>query len=213
MALIHAKDLVHEPYQPVNDQGVTFKFDRSNLTLQMLDNADHWFYEIDLERCTDSAHLLDAILQIADKNSSLFSAAVIGDLIRALEDVAGEVFGTNLQGLYCPFGQGRRVDWRAAVDPNAPGDYWRLTHEQRKLLQSWIKRTLVPAARADLLTSYTWKHRFEGSDEGFYLTNGAFKGAMRAAGYQPTKKTAREINWRFKVKLIRKLSEKERTRV
>lgn len=115
MSLVHAANLVNEPYQLVNTQGVTFEFNRKSLTLEMRDRNGAWFYEIDLERCTDSARLLDALLQVASKRHPLFSAAVIGDLIGVLEDVAGEVFGTNLQGLYCPFGEGRQVDWRRAA--------------------------------------------------------------------------------------------------
>ena len=47
-------------------------------------------------------------------------------------------------------------------------------------------------------TSYGIKHDFE--REGFYLTNGQFKGAMLAAGYDPEK--ANELNWTFKIKPV-----------
>jgi len=206
--VIHASELTYQPYQPVNSQGVTFRFDPSNLTVGMFDKHGNWFYEIDLERARNSAELLDWILQVALKRVPQFSPAVVGDLICALEDTAYEVFGTNLQGIYCPHGHDRTVDWRAS-QPNNPQAYHRLSRQQREALQAWITTTFAPGTRAHPLTSYTWKHRFEGSESGFYLTNGAFKGAMLAAGYQPTKQTAKDINWRFRVKLIRQLTEKE----
>jgi hypothetical protein len=76
-------------------------------------------------------------------------------------------------------------------------------------LREWIAMTFAPARRANPLTSYAWKHRFEGSEKGFYVTNDQFKAAMLAAGYKPTKGTADDLNWRFKVKLTRRLSRDE----
>jgi hypothetical protein len=115
MKLVHFSELKYERHQPANSQGVTFKLNRSNLTLGLFKHG-HWYYEIDLERCRNSSELLDWILQVATKdNPDFFTPTITGDLIAALEDTAYEVFGTNLQGLYCPFGQGRAVDWKAAL--------------------------------------------------------------------------------------------------
>lgn len=111
--LIRADQLpAHMPRKPTNTAGVTFKFNRKVLSLEMLDSYGNCYYDIDLEWCTDSAGLLDYILQIALKSHPLFAPAVVGDLICALEDAAFEHFGTNLQGLYCPCGESRKVDWR-----------------------------------------------------------------------------------------------------
>lgn len=111
--LIRADQLpAHEPRKPTNTAGVTFRFNRKALSLEMLDKYGSCYYDIDLECCTDSAGLLDYILQIALKSHPMFAPAVVGDLICALEDAAFENFGTNLQGLYCPFGKSQKVDWR-----------------------------------------------------------------------------------------------------
>lgn len=113
MKLIRADQLsAHKPRKPTNTAGVTFKFNRKVLSLEMLDKHGNCYYDIDLERCGDSAGLLDYILQIAFKSHPLFTPAIVGDLICALEDAAFQHFGANLQGLYCPMGQSRKVDWR-----------------------------------------------------------------------------------------------------
>lgn len=93
----------------------------------------------------------------------------------------------------------------AKLPVNQPTDYGRLSDKEQKLLGEWIQRTFLPAKRAyPHMTSYGWKHRFEESEKGFYVTNGQFKGAMLAAGFQPTKATANDMNWRFRVKLVRR---------
>lgn len=100
----------------------------------------------------------------------------------------------------------RRENRRLAkASLNLPDDYATLKYPQQRYLQLWIRRTFTPCGRVHRLSSYALKHYFE-NDGGFYVTNGAFKGAMLAAGFQPTKATASDINWRFKLKLIRDLS-------
>lgn len=101
-------------------------------------------------------------------------------------------------------------------DPNDPCDYQRLSQIERAELQNWIGEVFQPAtrvirARGYRETSYGWKHCFEGSEKGFYITNGMFKGAMLEAGYEPVKRT--DFNWRFRIKLNRKLTEYERNAV
>ena|SRR5688572_11941394 len=89
-----------------------------------------------------------------------------------------------------------------------PAEYDKLNPDQQRQLQIWISRTFAPSNRVSThrnllrapLTSYSWKYLFE-KDGGFYITNGAFKGAMLAAGYPPTE--AKNVNWRFKIKLKR----------
>lgn len=83
---------------------------------------------------------------------------------------------------------------KAASDPsNSPDHFDSLTDEQKAQLRKWIidKMTLRIKDR----TSYGLKHLFEASAGGFYVTNGQFKGAMLAAGYEPIDAT--ELNWRF----------------
>lgn len=96
-----------------------------------------------------------------------------------------------------------------------PSRYEQLTAEEQATLQAWIAYMIVPAQKVyDRYTSYALKGFFERSRpvmaprngvkgfldlgyEGFYITNGQFKGAMLAAGYQPA--NANELNWRFRI--------------
>jgi len=63
---------------------------------------------------------------------------------------------------------------------------------QRSLLD-WIHNNMNGVWLWDL-TSYGMKHRFEAATK-TYVTNGVFKGAMLAAGFEP--KDPREQNWAF----------------
>lgn len=48
-------------------------------------------------------------------------------------------------------------------------------------------------------TSYGLKHKFENSEEGFYITNGAFKKAMLEAGFEYKPIQSVDKNWCFNV--------------
>jgi hypothetical protein len=77
-----------------------------------------------------------------------------------------------------------------------PSEYQNLLADTRAELLLWIWRNLTPTkAKVHLSTSYGLKHTFE-DDAGFYISNGAFKGAMLEAGYEPV--DPRERNWRFR---------------
>ena len=91
-------------------------------------------------------------------------------------------------------------DSAAYSDCDNPGNYGtELDNEQRSALQDWIARNIEPARRENRYqTSYGLKHLFEKSAHGFYLTNGAFKGAMLAADYQPV--NLHNQNWTFRIK-------------
>lgn len=77
-----------------------------------------------------------------------------------------------------------------------PEAYNELNQAEKNALAYWIEHAICTATRYSNRTSYGIKHDFE--REGFYLTNGQFKGAMLAAGYQP--EDAQELNWTFKIK-------------
>ena len=79
---------------------------------------------------------------------------------------------------------------------NSAGDYFNLTDEKRNVLWDWCyfnfyKRKTVNKR----YTSYGLKHIFERSKNGFYITNGQFKGAMLASG-QMTRNEL-DLNWCF----------------
>jgi hypothetical protein len=80
------------------------------------------------------------------------------------------------------------------VDP--PGEYHTLMADSRAELLLWIWRNFKPTkVKVCPFTSYSLKHDFE-RDGGFYVSNGAFKGAMLEAGYEAV--DSRERNWRFR---------------
>lgn len=76
-----------------------------------------------------------------------------------------------------------------------PRDYEDLAAAEREALGAWISVVMKPVGRVGPSTSYTMKHDFETAG-GFYVSNGAFKGAMLEAGYAPVKRGAQ--NWRFR---------------
>jgi hypothetical protein len=97
------------------------------------------------------------------------------------------------------------------ADPaNRPEEYELLSPEQRAALGRWIGENIVPSRRPGKRTSYGLKHTFEDSEGGFYVNNGAFKGAMLAAGYAPV--GAVEPNWTFRAELKSDLRARGRKR-
>lgn len=83
---------------------------------------------------------------------------------------------------------------------NNPNEYEELTDQQKNALHLWIDETLEPLRISkynNSPSSYYLKHLFEESENGFYISNGVFKGAMLAAGFEPAKRD--ELNWHFKL--------------
>lgn len=68
-------------------------------------------YEIDLETFTDAASVLDWILQVSLK--SWCDRALLGELAMAIETACIEWFDDTAQGVFCPGGESRQVDWLA----------------------------------------------------------------------------------------------------
>ncbi len=82
---------------------VCWELDRRQLTLTGRGTDDMPWYEIDLDRCRDSAEVLDWIVQVSKKTWA--SWEVIAKLVLVLDQVL------DLQGAYCSCGvdQGRKV--------------------------------------------------------------------------------------------------------
>jgi hypothetical protein len=91
-------------------------------------------------------------------------------------------------------------DWKA----NDPAGFQQLKPEEQAALVDWIRAVLVPAKTVFRRNSYGMKHDFEREPDGFYIYNGAFKGAMLAAGFPPVDEG--ELNWRFRVKPAHELA-------
>jgi len=74
------------------------------------------------------------------------------------------------------------------LEINQPDEYKKLTDYEKNVLEQWINNNLVPYKIKNFNystpTSYGLKHIFH-SNGGFYLSNGAFKGAMIACGFDP----------------------------
>lgn len=81
---------------------------------------------------------------------------------------------------------------------NNPEDFENLSDEQKEILVKWIPFYLGRADRFyKKLSSYDLKDLFEKSPQGFYITNGQFKGAMLTAEYSVADKKA--LNWHFNI--------------
>lgn len=77
-----------------------------------------------------------------------------------------------------------------------PSDYETLSEPEKAALRHWIRGAIVYSPRYDTKhTSYGIKHDFE--YEGFYITNGQFKGAMLIEGHKL--KNAHDLNWIFRI--------------
>lgn len=83
---------------------------------------------------------------------------------------------------------------------NDPKEYKDLTERQQDILRVWIEDCISPYETKGYYphhNSYGLKHRFELSEHGFYLSNGAFKGGMIEFGFEPKEKY--RLNWTFKL--------------
>jgi hypothetical protein len=77
--------------------------------------------------------------------------------------------------------------WREmnSSDANHPKCFDDLSQEEKLTLTSWVPTYLDPIKSFnERHTSYGMKHRFENYKDGFYITNGAFKGAMIDCGFK-----------------------------
>ena len=87
------------------------------------------------------------------------------------------------------------------MDCNDYKTYEEMPAAEKAILIDWIEEHLTPfrAMRFDMTySSYNYKHFFEKSENGFYVTNGQFKGAMLSLGFIPHCNSA--MNWHFKIK-------------
>ncbi|UNC19621.1 hypothetical protein FX991_05595 [Latilactobacillus sakei] len=83
-------------------------------------------------------------------------------------------------------------------ETNTPKLFNELSADEQAVLVNWVLTTLKPIKTfSGNRTSYEIKHIFERTPLGFYVLNGAMKGAMLIAGYQI--KNEKEINWTFNI--------------
>jgi hypothetical protein len=85
-----------------------------------------------------------------------------------------------------------------AVSVNDPKSFEILSDLEKQSLLSWIESNLTKKDTFNHRhSSYGLKNLFESSETGFYLTNGAFKGAMLVGGFKV--KDASVVNWQFNI--------------
>jgi len=83
-------------------------------------------------------------------------------------------------------------------DCNSIEGFNKLDDKSKKSLVEWCKKTFLKSKKKNnSFSSYELKHLFEKDEDGFYVTNGQFKGAMKEAGFD-TYNTTR-INWYFNI--------------
>ena len=85
-----------------------------------------------------------------------------------------------------------------------PNEFSLLPIERQDILSRWIHEHLTPRKKPNQrYTSYGLKHIFEDdrAHGGFYVSNGTFKGAMRAMGYCPVFED--DINWLYSFSFVK----------
>lgn len=88
----------------------------------------------------------------------------------------------------------------AFTDINNSNAFNDLNEHEKITLVSWITDNLEQyriKSYQNHHSSYGLKHVFERSEQGFYITNGQFKGAMLHAGFKP--KNTDDINWTYQL--------------
>ena len=78
---------------------------------------------------------------------------------------------------------------------NSPYSFYDLTKEEQATLLDWCKQLEKQEKINKKHTSYGLKHIFEKNN--FYITNGAFKGAMLQTGFKVADEKA--LNWTFNI--------------
>jgi hypothetical protein len=107
-------------------------------------------YQLDLDEARNAAELLDWLVQISHKSDT--NPQRLRDLFRELDEACQTVFGKGTQGVYCPWGEARVVDWRRGVTRPARVEAVRGTPQQpsedgKKTARRGAKRRMRPKAR------------------------------------------------------------------
>ena len=104
------------------------------------------------------------------------------------------------KNLPIPFIAGYRKEKNARnyfEENDSPLLFNKLTSERQKAVVEWCQQFEKIKGFQHHVTSYGLKHDFERSPCGFYMPNGAFKGAMIVAGFKVEDET--ELNWIFNI--------------
>lgn len=85
-----------------------WQFSPGKLTIENTVNG----YEVDLERLTDPAQALDFVFQIAEKGQNVQADYDLSNFVRLLAKATNHHFGDMAQGVFCPSGEPRLVNWK-----------------------------------------------------------------------------------------------------
>lgn len=97
-----SKDIYEKlTYMPVS-------YDEDSKTIKVW-LSKHSSYDIELDRLCSSAELLDFILQINAKRTT--KPDHIKAFLDCLEELTDRYFKKNAQGIFCPFGETKDVEW------------------------------------------------------------------------------------------------------
>lgn len=91
-------------------------FDREECTIDMKTDDGGHHYWIDLDRCTTPAQLLNWIFQL--HNKSWMTADLMRELLEGFEQACREVFDGDVQGVFCPCGVSKIVNWKTGAGEN-----------------------------------------------------------------------------------------------
>lgn len=81
---------------------------------------------------------------------------------------------------------------------NSPFEFYELTKAEQRQLLEWCGNLEKTKGINQSEDSYSIKHLFEKSENGFYIPNGAMKGAILSSGFQFSC-DAGNVNYKFNV--------------
>ncbi|GJE02707.1 hypothetical protein [Methylobacterium isbiliense] len=79
-----------------------------------------------------------------------------------------------------------------------PAAFAELSDADQRTVIAWLRDTFEGAETPSSASSYDLKHQFQDAPGGFYTTNGAFKGALLAAGFARSSPPS-DRNWHFRL--------------
>ena len=82
---------------------------------------------------------------------------------------------------------------------DSPEEFNKLSESEKHSLLNWCSEIPMIKSINYNRSSYGIKHMFERSKNGFYITNGAFKGAMTECNFDCKPVSSTSNNWRFNV--------------
>lgn len=93
-------------------------------------------------------------------------------------------------------------DDKAVLTQDSPEQFYELKERDQKALLEWISESFEPSIDWTQDHSSELRYLFMRSRRGFYIYNGSFKGAMRAAGYDYKDADRNGSNWYFRARYI-----------